>query len=99
MYEIPTLPPTQKQLDYARTLARRHDMAIPRAELEDRVEDTRRHEHDARGAAARRVDDADGALDAAEVGLALGDRHEVNIVVLAAADRDRRGQHRRTGRR
>lgn len=36
MYEIPTLPPSQKQLDYARTLARRHDMAIPRAELEDR---------------------------------------------------------------
>jgi len=36
MYEIPSLPPTQKQLDYARTLARRVDLAIPRTELEDR---------------------------------------------------------------
>jgi len=36
MYEIETLPPTQKQLDYARTIARRLDMAIPRTELENR---------------------------------------------------------------
>ena len=36
MYEIPTLPPTQKQLDFARAIARRLDRAIPRTELEDR---------------------------------------------------------------
>ena len=39
MYETIALPPTQKQLDFARALARRMDAAIPRAELEDR----RRH--------------------------------------------------------
>ena len=36
MYETIALPPTQKQLDFARALARRMDAAIPRAELEDR---------------------------------------------------------------
>ena len=36
MYEITTLPPTQKQLDFARSLARRMDARIPNAELEDR---------------------------------------------------------------
>ena len=36
MYETLTLPPTQKQLDFARALARRIDARIPRAELEDR---------------------------------------------------------------
>ena len=36
MYEPITLPPTPKQLGYARTIARRMDRAIPRAELEDR---------------------------------------------------------------
>jgi len=36
MYEIPSLPPTPKQLDYARQIARRMDAPIPRAELEDR---------------------------------------------------------------
>ena len=35
-YDAPPLPPTQKQLDYARVLARRLDLAIPRAELADR---------------------------------------------------------------
>ncbi len=36
MHEIPSLPPTPKQLDYARQIARRLDTAIPRTELEDR---------------------------------------------------------------
>ncbi len=36
MYETIILPPTQKQLDFARALARRMHRAIPRAELEDR---------------------------------------------------------------
>ncbi|HCQ67219.1 MAG TPA: hypothetical protein DIU07_19660 [Rhodobacteraceae bacterium] len=36
MYEITTLPPTQKQLDFARSLARRMDARIPNADLEDR---------------------------------------------------------------
>ncbi len=36
MFEPTPLPPTQKQLDYARAIARRLDMAIPRAGLEDR---------------------------------------------------------------
>lgn len=31
------LPPTRKQLDYARAIARRLDRAIPRTELEDRA--------------------------------------------------------------
>ncbi|MEJ1999108.1 MAG: hypothetical protein P8X51_12830 [Maritimibacter sp.] len=35
-YETLALPPTQKQLDYARQIARRLDMAIPRTEREDR---------------------------------------------------------------
>lgn len=30
------LPPTRKQLDYARTIARKLDTAIPRTHLEDR---------------------------------------------------------------
>jgi hypothetical protein len=34
-YDAP-LPPTEKQLGYARTLARRQDMAIPHAALESR---------------------------------------------------------------
>lgn len=36
MYDVQALPPTQKQLDYARAIARRLDRAIPRSELEDR---------------------------------------------------------------
>lgn len=36
MYETLPLPPTQKQLDFARAIARRMDARIPRAELEDR---------------------------------------------------------------
>lgn len=36
MYETAPLPPTQKQLDYARAIARRLDMAIPHSKLEDR---------------------------------------------------------------
>jgi hypothetical protein len=36
MYDIVQLPPTPKQLDYARAIARRLDTAIPRAGLEDR---------------------------------------------------------------
>lgn len=36
MYETVPLPPTRKQLDYARAIARRLDTAIPRGELEDR---------------------------------------------------------------
>lgn len=36
MYEYHSLPPTQKQLNYARTIANRLDLAIPRAEREDR---------------------------------------------------------------
>jgi hypothetical protein len=36
MYEPATLPPSQKQLDYARAIARRLDMAIPRDNLETR---------------------------------------------------------------
>jgi len=36
MYETVTLPPTQKQLDYARAIARRLDTAIPHDGLEDR---------------------------------------------------------------
>lgn len=36
MPQAAPLPPTRKQLDFARTLARRLDMAIPRDELEDR---------------------------------------------------------------
>jgi len=36
MYEPITLPPTPKQLDYARAIARRLDKAIPRANLETR---------------------------------------------------------------
>jgi len=36
MYENTTLPPSQKQLDFARAIARRLDARIPRAELEDR---------------------------------------------------------------
>lgn len=36
MYEIPSLPPTEKQLAFARALARRIDARIPHAELEDR---------------------------------------------------------------
>ncbi len=35
-YETLALPPTQKQLDYARQIARRLDTAIPRTEREDR---------------------------------------------------------------
>ena len=35
MYDTP-LPPTQKQLDYARAIARRLDTAIPRDNLESR---------------------------------------------------------------
>lgn len=35
-YETLSLPPTQKQLDYARAIARRLDQAIPHADLEDR---------------------------------------------------------------
>lgn len=35
MFDTP-LPPTRKQLDYARTIARRLDMAIPRDNLADR---------------------------------------------------------------
>jgi len=35
MFDAP-LPPTQKQLDYARAIARRLDMAIPRDNLESR---------------------------------------------------------------
>ena len=34
--DMTALPPTQKQLDYARAIARRLDLAIPRANLEDR---------------------------------------------------------------
>lgn len=37
MYAQPPLPPTQKQLDYARAIARRLDQAIPRAGLESRA--------------------------------------------------------------
>lgn len=37
MFDHATLPPTQKQLDFARSLARRLDTAIPRAELESRA--------------------------------------------------------------
>ncbi|RME15574.1 MAG: hypothetical protein D6801_07150 [Alphaproteobacteria bacterium] len=36
MTHTPPLPPTPKQLDYARAIARRLDMAIPRDRLEDR---------------------------------------------------------------
>jgi len=36
MYDNVQLPPTAKQLDYARAIARRLDAAIPRAGLEDR---------------------------------------------------------------
>ena len=36
MYETIPLPPTQKQLDYARAIARRLDMAIPLEPLEER---------------------------------------------------------------
>lgn len=36
MYETAPLPPTQKQLDYARAIARKLDAAIPRGKLEDR---------------------------------------------------------------
>ncbi|GKY87201.1 hypothetical protein [Sinisalibacter aestuarii] len=36
MYDHSPLPPTQKQLDYARAIARRLDMAIPRDNLETR---------------------------------------------------------------
>ena len=36
MYDPITLPPTEKQLHFARSIARRLDLAIPRAELEDR---------------------------------------------------------------
>ncbi len=36
MYDIQTLPPTEKQLAFARSLARRMETRIPRAELEDR---------------------------------------------------------------
>lgn len=35
MFDAP-LPPTQKQLDFARAIARRLDMAIPRDNLENR---------------------------------------------------------------
>lgn len=37
MYDLAPLPPTQKQLDYARTIARRLDQAIPRPNLETRA--------------------------------------------------------------
>jgi hypothetical protein len=37
MYDLTSLPPTQKQLDYARAIARRMDHAIPHASLESRV--------------------------------------------------------------
>jgi hypothetical protein len=36
MYDPTPLPPTQKQLDYARAIARRLDTAIPRSNLENR---------------------------------------------------------------
>lgn len=37
MYDPAPLPPTQKQLDYARAIARRLDRAIPHASLESRA--------------------------------------------------------------
>lgn len=37
MFDRTTLPPTQKQLDFARSLARRLDTAIPRSDLESRA--------------------------------------------------------------
>lgn len=36
MYDTTPLPPTDKQLTYARALARRRDLAIPRASLQSR---------------------------------------------------------------
>lgn len=37
MFDYAALPPSQKQLDFARTLARRHDTVIPHAHLESRA--------------------------------------------------------------
>lgn len=37
MYENTPLPPSQKQLDYARAIARRLDRSIPHASLESRA--------------------------------------------------------------
>lgn len=37
MYDTAPLPPTDKQLNYARVIARKLDMAIPRASLETRA--------------------------------------------------------------
>lgn len=37
MYDSTALPPSQKQLDYARAIARRLDQAIPHSSLESRA--------------------------------------------------------------
>jgi len=65
MFHHTPLPPTQKQIDYARVIARRLDRAIPHASLESRgslsrwIDAHRPGAADAPGATSRRVASAE----------------------------------------